>query len=88
MAVVTVAAAVLGGWNFSNLSEASVPPTMVQGFAEIVKKVTPAVVNVAVIGGEGGRREGGPGPRRPQPPLPPGPFGGPPGGGPPGGGPP
>ena len=59
---------------------AAVPPGMVQGFAEIVKKVTPAVVNIAVTGGEGGRREGGPGPRRPQPPLPPGPFGGPPGG--------
>jgi serine protease Do len=54
---------------------------MSHGFSDIVKKVTPAVVNVAVTGGEGGRREGGPGPgpgpRRP--PLPPGPFGGPPG---------
>src|SRR5262245_26232876 len=51
---------------------AGVPPTMAQGFAEIVKKVTPAVVNIAVTGGnEGGRG------RRP---LPPGPFGGPPGG--------
>ncbi len=56
---------------------AGVPPSMAQGFSEIVKKVTPAVVNIAVTGGsEGGRG------RRP---LPPGPFGGPPGGGPPGG---
>src|SRR5215471_20668640 len=56
---------------------AGVPPSMAQGFSDIVKKVTPAVVNIAVTGGgEGGRG------RRP---LPPGPFGGPPGGGPPGG---
>ena len=46
---------------------------MAKGFAEIVKKVTPAVVNIAVTGG--GSAPGG-GPRRP---LPPGPFGGPPG---------
>jgi serine protease Do len=59
--------------------EAAVPPVLAQGFSDIVKKVTPAVVNIAITGGEGGRREGGP--RRP---LPPGPFGGPPGGGPPG----
>src|SRR6476469_4685215 len=51
---------------------AGVPPTMAQGFAEIVKKVTPAVVNIAVTGGSEGARG-----RRP---LPPGPFGGPPGG--------
>jgi serine protease Do len=52
---------------------AGVPPSLAQGFSEIVKKVTPAVVNIAVTGGgEGGRG------RRP---LPPGPFGGPPGGG-------
>ncbi|HJT20976.1 MAG TPA: Do family serine endopeptidase [Nitrospira sp.] len=52
---------------------AGVPPAVAQGFSEIVKKVTPAVVNIAVTGGsEGGRG------RRP---LPPGPFGGPPGGG-------
>jgi serine protease Do len=66
-------------------AEASAPAALVSGFSDIVKKVTPAVVNIAVTGGEGGRREG----RRP---LPPGPFGppggGPPGGGPPGGGPP
>ncbi|MGH7206367.1 MAG: Do family serine endopeptidase [Nitrospiraceae bacterium] len=59
--------------------EAAVPPSLAQGFADIVKKVTPAVVNIAVTGSEGGRREGGP--RRP---LPPGPFGGPPGEEPPG----
>src|SRR5215475_5532265 len=57
---------------------AGVPPSMAQGFSEIVKKVTPAVVNIAVTGGgEGGGRG-----RRP---LPPGPFGGPPGEEPPGG---
>jgi serine protease Do len=56
---------------------AGVPPSMAQGFSEIVKRVTPAVVNIAVTGGgEGGRG------RRP---LPPGPFGGPPGEEPPGG---
>jgi serine protease Do len=56
---------------------AGVPPSMAQGFSDIVKKVTPAVVNIAVTGGgEGGRG------RRP---LPPGPFGGPPGEEPPGG---
>ena len=59
----------LGGGSFA--SAAGVPPTLAQGFSEIVKKTTPAVVNIAVTGGgEGGRRRGG---------LPPGPFGGPPG---------
>ena len=77
---VILAAIMLAGGNMASSSEAAAPPILVQGFADIVKKVTPAVVNVAVVGGEGGRREGGPGPRRPQPPLPPGPFGGPPGG--------
>ena len=62
------------------VSEAAVPAGMAQGFSEIVKRVTPAVVNIAVVGGEGGGRERGPRRR----PLPPGPFGGPPGGGPPG----
>ena len=62
----------------STVMAAGVPPSMAQGFSEIVKKVTPAVVNIAVTGGtEGGRG------RRP---LPPGPFGGPPGGEEPGGG--
>lgn len=56
---------------------AGVPPPLAQGFSEIVKAVTPAVVNIAVTGGGEGRREG----RRP---LPPGPFGGPPGEEPPG----
>ncbi len=56
---------------------AGVPPAFAQGFSEIVKRVTPAVVNIAVTGGGEGRREG----RRP---LPPGPFGGPPGEEPPG----
>ncbi|TKB73588.1 MAG: serine protease, partial [Nitrospira sp.] len=51
---------------------AAVPPALAQGFSELVRSVTPAVVNIAVSGGEGGRRG-----RRP---LPPGPFGGPPGG--------
>ncbi|MFM8551328.1 MAG: Do family serine endopeptidase [Nitrospiraceae bacterium] len=66
------------------VSEAAVPAGMTQGFSEIVKRVTPAVVNIAVVGGEGGGRERGPRRR----PLPPGPFGGPPGGGPPGDAPP
>ncbi len=60
----------------ASVQAAGVPPAFVQGFSDIVKKVTPAVVNIAVTGG-GGRREG-------RQPLPPGPFGGPPGGGPPG----
>src|SRR5262245_12548593 len=55
---------------------AGVPPSMAQGFSDIVKKVTPAVVNIAVTGGGGSGRGSRP--------LPPGPFGGPPGGGPPG----
>ena len=33
-------------------------PDMAQGFAEIVKKVTPAVVNIAVTGGGEGRGRG------------------------------
>ncbi len=52
---------------------AGTPAGLTQGFAEIVKKVTPAVVNIAVTGGGEG---GGKGRRAP---LPPGPFGGPPG---------
>ena len=51
---------------------AGVPPAFAQGFSEIVKAVTPAVVNIAVTGGGEGRREG----RRQLPPG--GPFGGPP----------
>jgi serine protease Do len=67
------ALAALCWWSGGGPASAAVPPSLAQGFAEIVKMVTPAVVNIAVTGGEGGRREG----RRP---LPPGPFGGPPGG--------
>ena len=52
---------------------AGVPAGMTQGFSEIVKKVTPAVVNIAVTGGGEGRGRGR------KAPLPPGPFGGPPG---------
>lgn len=60
------------------LVEAKVPEAFLRGFSEIVEKVQPAVVNVAVSGREA------PGMRR----LPPGPFGGPPGGPPPMPGPP
>ena len=56
----------------------TVPDAFTRGFSEIVERVQPAVVNVAVSGREA------PGLRR----LPPGPFGGPPGGGPPMPGPP
>ena len=52
---------------------AGVPAGLTQGFSEIVKQVTPAVVNIAVTGGGEG---GGRGRRAP---MPPGPFGGPPG---------
>ncbi len=67
------------GWVFPSPSQAALPSAFVEGFSEIVEKVGPAVVNVAVRGGGGSSR-----------PVPPGPFGGPPGGGPggpPGGGP-
>ena len=71
-----LAATVAGGLIGSPAAlAAGVPPAFTQGFSEIVKKVTPAVVNIAVTGGggESGRRRGG---------LPPGgPFGGPPNGG-------
>ncbi len=59
------------GPSMVNSVGAAVPPSAVQGFAQIVKRVMPAVVNIAVTadrGGMGGRR-----------PLPPGPFEGPPG---------
>ncbi|NWF72235.1 MAG: Do family serine endopeptidase [Nitrospirae bacterium] len=52
---------------------AGVPAGLAQGFSEIVKQVTPAVVNIAVTGGE---KSGGRGRKSP---LPPGPFEGPPG---------
>lgn len=57
--------------------QAAVPPALAQemGFADTVKKVTPAVVNIAVAS------EPSRGGRRPHPPVP---FGGPPGENPPG----
>ncbi len=51
-------------------TSATVPDAFSRGFSDIVEKVRPAVVNVAVAGSAGPR-----GSRR----LPPGPFGGPPG---------
>ncbi|MBI4402356.1 MAG: Do family serine endopeptidase [Nitrospirae bacterium] len=75
--ILTALMSLAGGWTALDV-QAAVPPALAQGFSDIVKKVTPAVVNIAVTGVEG-RREGGP--RRP---LPPGPFGGPPGEEPPG----
>jgi serine protease Do len=63
--------AIIGFGDGFTASAAGVPPAFAQGFSEIVKKTTPAVVNIAVTGGEaGGRRRGAP---------PPGPFGAPPG---------
>jgi serine protease Do len=68
--------ALVGSGCASPVSAAGIPPAWAQGFSDIVKKTTPAVVNIAVTGGgEGGRRRGG---------VPPGPFGPPPGS-PPGG---
>ena len=76
----------VGGWGNGLLlpvqAQAALPSAFVEGFSEIVEKVGPAVVNVAVTSGGGGASRQ----------LPPGPFGGPPGGGgppgrPPGGGP-
>ena len=74
LAAITMVAAILlvGGLQAGHDAEAAgVPPAFAQGFSEIVKAVTPAVVNIAVTGSGEGRREG----RRQ---LPPGPFGGPP----------
>ena len=74
LAVITMVAAMflVGGLQADNYAAAAgVPPAFAQGFSEIVKAVTPAVVNIAVTGGGEARREG----RRP---VPPGPFGGPP----------
>jgi serine protease Do len=62
--------ALVGSGCVSPVSAAGVPPAWAQGFSEIVKKTTPAVVNIAVTGGgEGSRRRGG---------MPPNPFGTPP----------
>ncbi len=75
LAATTMVAATFlsGGVQFGAQAEAAgVPPAFAQGFSEIVKAVTPAVVNIAVTGGGEGRREG----RRQLPPG--GPFGGPP----------
>lgn len=70
--------ALVGSGCVSPVSAAGVPPIWAQGFSEIVKKTTPAVVNIAVTGGgEGSRRRGG---------MPPNPFGAPPPGDEPGGG--
>ena len=70
--------ALVGSGCVSPVSAAGVPPAWAQGFSEIVKKTTPAVVNIAVTGGgEGSRRRGG---------MPPNPFGAPPPGDEPGGG--
>ncbi len=68
--LILAACVVMGFESGSVASAAGVPPALAQSFADIVKKVTPAVVNIAVTGGGEGRRRG----------LPPGPFGGPPGG--------
>lgn len=63
--------ACVGIENGPSTADAGVPPAFAQGFSDIVKKTTPAVVNIAVTGGgERGRRHGG---------VPPGPFGKPPG---------
>lgn len=56
------------GWLFPAQSHAALPSAFVEGFSEIVEKVGPAVVNVAVTSRGGSSRQ-----------LPPGPFGGPPG---------
>jgi len=58
----------LVGLVFPHHSMSSIPNAFLEGFADIVERVRPAVVNVAVTGGGGGGRQ-----------LPPGPFGGPPG---------
>ena len=81
--LLSVSLGVVGGFCGSGLfspasSQAALPSAFIEGFSEIVEKVGPAVVNVAVTGGGGGSSRQ----------LPPGPFGGPPGGGGPGGGPP
>ena len=61
LAVITMVAAVflVGGFQTDYQAEAAgVPPAFAQGFSEIVKAVTPAVVNIAVTGGGESRREG------------------------------
>lgn len=79
--IMIAASAGVSEWAQPSPAEAAgTPVASMRGFSDIVKKVTPAVVNIQVSG-DGGRREG----RRP---LPPGPFGPPPGEEPPGGEPP
>src|SRR6185437_14271607 len=68
--------ALSGSGCVSPASAAGVPPAWAQGFSDIVKRTTPAVVNIAVTGGGEGRRRGG---------VPPNPFGTPPPGEEPGG---
>ena len=54
LAVITMVAAIflVGGIQADYQAEAAgVPPAFAQGFSEIVKAVTPAVVNIAVTGG-------------------------------------
>ena len=63
---------------FSQPSMANIPAAFLEGFADIVEKVRPAVVNVAVTGGSGGGRQLPPGPFGPPGPAP-GPPGRPPG---------
>ncbi len=75
LSVLPIGGSGIDGWLIPSPSYAVVPTAFVEGFADIVEKVGPAVVNVAVTGGGGSGRQ-----------LPPGPFGGPPGGAPPGGG--
>ena len=61
LAVITLVAAMflVGGVQADYQAEAaSAPPAFAQGFSEIVKAVTPAVVNIAVTGGGESRREG------------------------------
>ena len=41
------------GWLFPAQSQAALPSAFIEGFSEIVEKVRPAVVNVAVTGGGG-----------------------------------
>ena len=48
--------ALAGSGCVSSASAAGVPPAWAQGFSDIVKRTTPAVVNIAVTGGGEGSR--------------------------------
>jgi S1-C subfamily serine protease len=48
-AILFVAPVAVSGWLSPSQGEAAAPPAGMQSFADIVKKVTPAVVNVAVV---------------------------------------